>query len=190
MESALRFTGNGGPNCGLLVAFPTATKTTHSRTHLALVRRLLCSLAVVLSGLGYGQAYTVEEHLDEVSKVKCESVVPKDFSCAVLFDVDPPLTRRNIDIASVVGGENDLVRTPLAARLIRGVTLILDGILYTAVYDPPLKEDDIFPRLRRNLGVPARVDGDNLFVKWSNVNEAKAKIIRREKINPNRPQPA
>ena len=49
-----------------------------------------------------------------------------------------------------------------------------------------------FISLRENmdLSTPARVDGDALFVEWPDGKEAKAKIIRREKINPNQPQPA
>jgi hypothetical protein len=74
--------------------------------------------------------------------------------------------------------------------VIREVSLILDGTLYTAVYDPPLKRDEKISGLRRNVGIPARVDGNDLFVKWPDGKEVKAKIIRREKVNPNRPQPA
>ena len=91
--------------------------------------------------------------------------------------------------ASVVGGEGNFPQTP-PAPVIREVSLILDGTLYTAVYDPPLKRDEKFSGLRRHVGIPARVDGDALFVKWPDGKEAKAKIIRREKINPNQPQPA
>jgi hypothetical protein len=147
------------------------------------------ALAFLSAGLAFAQTYTVEEHLDEVRKVKCESEVPKKFTCAILFAVDPrPL--EGIDIASVVGRESNFVRTPPPAPVIREVSLILDGTLYTAVYDPPLKRDDTFSDLRRNMGVPARVDRDNLFVRWPDGREAKAKIIRREKINPNRLRPA
>ena len=67
---------------------------------------------------------------------------------------------------------------------------MLGGTLYTAVYDPPLKRDDTFSVLERGVGVPARVVGNALFVRWPDGKEAKARIIRREKINPNRPQPA
>jgi hypothetical protein len=74
--------------------------------------------------------------------------------------------------------------------VIREVSLILDGTLYTAVCDPPLKRDKKLSGLRSHDGIPARVYGDALFVKWSDGKEAKAKIIRREKINPNQPQPA
>jgi hypothetical protein len=62
--------------------------------------------------------------------------------------------------------------------------------LYTAVYDPPLKPDAKFSGLRRNVGIPSRVDGDALFVKWPDGKEVKAEIIRRERFNPNRTQPA
>lgn len=67
---------------------------------------------------------------------------------------------------------------------------MLDGTLYTAVYDSPLRGDNKFFVLERGVGVPARVVGDDLIVRWPDGKEAKAKIIRREKINPNRPQPA
>jgi hypothetical protein len=114
--------------------------------------------------------------------------VPKDFACAILFDVAPPF-RDGIDIADVVGGESNVAHSP-AAPLIRKVSLILDGTLYTAVYDPPLKRDSTFSGLRRGVGIPARADGDDLFIKWPDGKEAKAKVIRREKINPNRVRPA
>jgi hypothetical protein len=134
--------------------------------------------------------YTVEEHLDQVSKVKCTTQVPKNFVCAILFYVDPAI-REGIDVAGVIGaeGKSNFVNAPVLP-VIREVALILDGTLYTAVYDPPLPRDDKFFGLRRNVGIPARVDGDNLLVKWPDGKEATAKIIRREKINPNRPQPA
>jgi len=64
---------------------------------------------------------------------------------------------------------------------------MLDGTLYTAVYDPPLKRGRSFSVLERGVGVPARVVGDGLFVRWPDGKEAKAKIIRREKIRANLP---
>ena len=147
------------------------------------------AFALFLLGPAFAQMYTIEEHLDEIRKVKCKGDLPKGFACAILFDVGPPIHDEGIDIASVVDGESKFVRTPPPSDVIREVALILDGTLYTAVYDPPLKRDDRFSGLRRNVGIPARVDGDNLLVKWPDGKEANAKIIRREKINPNRPQP-
>ena len=148
------------------------------------------ALLFLLLGRVFSQTYAVEVHLDDIRgrEVKCTTEVSKDFACAIFFDVDPPI-RDGIDIASVVGGEGNFPQTP-PAPVIREVSLILDGTLYTAVYDPPLKRDEKFSGLRRNVGIPARVDGDALFVKWPDGKEAKAKIIRREKINPNQPQPA
>jgi hypothetical protein len=148
------------------------------------------AFALVLLLPTFAQIYTIEEHLDEISKVKCRGDLPQGFACAILFDVGPPTPDEGIDIASVVDGESRFVRTPRPSDVIREVALILDGTLYTAVYDPPLKRDDRFSGLRRNVGIPARVDGDNLLVKWPDGKEAKGKIIRREKISPNRPQPA
>jgi len=148
------------------------------------------ALLFLLLGMAFSQTPGVEVHLDDIRgrEVKCTTEVPKDFARAIFFDVDPPI-HDGIDIASVVGGEGNFPQTP-PAPVIREVSLILDGTLYTAVYDPPLKRDEKFSGLRRHVGIPARVDGDALFVKWPDGKEAKAKIIRREKINPNQPQPA
>ena len=148
------------------------------------------ALLFLLLGRVFSQTYPVEVQLDDIRgrEVKCTTEVPKDFACAIFFGVDPPI-RDGIDIASVVDGEGNFPQTP-PAPVIREVSLILDGTLYTAVYDPPLKRDETFSGLRRNVGIPARVDGDALFVKWPDGKEVKAKIIRREKINPNQSQPA
>jgi hypothetical protein len=152
------------------------------------------AFALFLLGLAFAQQkYQIEVHLDDDglipgSKHKCMGEVPQDFACAILFDVDPPLAAP-IHITSVVGGEGNFPRTPPPPVIVE-VSLMLDGTLYTAVYDPPLKRDDTFSVLERGVGVPARVVGDGLIVRWPDGKEAKAKIIRREKINPKRPQPA
>jgi hypothetical protein len=152
------------------------------------------AFALFLLRLAFAQQeYPIEVHLDDDglipgSKVKCMGEVPQDFACAILFNVDPPLPAP-IHITSVVGGEGNFPRTPPPAVILE-ISLMLDGTLYTAVYDPPLKRDDTLSILGRGVGVPARVVGDRLFVRWPDGKEAKAKIIRREKINPNRPQPA
>ena len=99
-------------------------------------------------------------------------VVPQGFVCAIFFNLEPPLPE---GIASVSGGDYDVIR---------GITVIIGGMLYTAVYDQPLKWDDKFLEPRRYQGVPARVDRDALFIKLPDGREAKAKIIRREKIKP------
>ena len=147
-------------------------------------------LLLLLLGSAFSQTSSVEVHLEDLKGpgVKCTTVIPKDFECAIFFGADPPI-RDGIDIASVVGGENNSPQPP-PAPVIREVSLILDGTMYTAVYDPPLKQDPKFSGLRRNVGIPARVDRDALFVKWPDGKEAKARIIRREHINPNQPQPA
>jgi hypothetical protein len=152
------------------------------------------AFALFMLGLALAQQeYTIELHLDDDGLIpgpkvkKCMGEVSKDFGCAILFNVDPPLPQP-IHITYVVGGEGNFPHTP-PPPVIREVSLMLDGTLYTAVYDPPLTGDDSFSALRM-AWVPARVVGDDLFVRWPDGNEAKAKIIRREKINPNRPQPA
>jgi len=148
------------------------------------------AFALFLLGPAFAQVDTIEEHLEEVSKVKCRGEVPKAFACAILSDFDPRIPDEGIEIVSVAGGESKFVHTPPPSGVIREVALILDGTLYTAVYDPPLKRHDKSSGLRRNLGVPARVVGDDLFVRWPGGKEAKAKIIRREKVHPDRSQPA
>jgi len=146
-------------------------------------------LLLFLLGAAFSETYAVEVHLDDIKgpAVKCATEVPEDFVCAILVYVDPPID--GIDIASVVGGESNSTQIR-PAPVIREVCLILHGTMYTAVYDPPLNRDAKFSGLRRNVGIPARVDGDALFVKWPDRKEGKAKIIRREHINPNHPQPA
>ena len=148
------------------------------------------ALLLLLVGSAFSQTYPVEVHLDDIKGpgVKCTTEVPKDFTCAIFFAADPPI-RDGIDIASVVGGKCNCPQT-LPAPVIREVSLVLDGTLFTAVYDPPLNPGVKFSGLRRNVGIPARVDGDALFVKWPDGKEVKARIIRRERINPDQPQPA
>lgn len=141
-------------------------------------------LVLVSVGLAFGQVHIVEPHLDALDKAKCAQEVPKGFACAVFFNVDPPLPN-GIAIASVVGEKNETF--PASSPVIRSVSFILDGIVYTGAFYPPLKQDDRFSRLVRNVGIPVRVDGDNLIVKWPDGSEAKAKIIRREKVHPNQP---
>ena len=151
------------------------------------------AFALFLLGLAFAQQeYSIEVHLDDDGllpgpKVKCMGEVPR-ISLRDIFNVYPPLPAP-IHITSVVGGEGNFPRTP-PPPVILEVSLMLDGTLYTAVYEPPLKRDDTLSVLERGVGVPARVVGDALFVRWPDGKEAKAKIIRREKINPNRPQPA
>lgn len=111
-------------------------------------------------------------------KVECKGESQPDFACALVFNFDPPVSDGS---ASVSGGEYDLIR---------GITLRLDGTLYTAVFDPPLKKENGFSGVEKHAGILAKVDGDYLLVRWPNEEEAKAKIIGREKINPNRPQRA
>jgi hypothetical protein len=130
------------------------------------------AIAVLLSGSAFAQSRAPappSTQLDEIRKTECK--VPLGFGCAILFDVG--FGSDNI-IASVVGG------------VVREISVILDGRLYTVVYDPPLKRDD---RLRRKSHIPARVDGDYLIVRWPDGTETKGRIIRREQIDPNRPEP-
>src|SRR5207244_10798480 len=82
------------------------------------------ALLFLLLGMAFSQTYPVEVHLDDIRgrEVKCTTEVPKDFACAIFFDVDPPI-HDGIDIASVVGGEGNLPQTP-PAPVIRAFSLI------------------------------------------------------------------
>jgi len=62
--------------------------------------------------------------------------------------------------------------------------------MYTVVYDPPLKRDDKFSSLRKYVRIPALIDGDHLTIRWPDKTKAKGRIVRREKIEPERPWPA
>lgn len=89
------------------------------------------ALALLLAGVALGQVHPPVEYqtLDSFSKVHCGPGLPKGFSCAVIFDVDPRL-HDGIDIASVVGGEQDPVE---GYAVIRSVSMILNDTLYTAI---------------------------------------------------------
>jgi hypothetical protein len=134
------------------------------------------AIATLLSLPGLAQTHPPAMHyeqLDGITKIKCNVQIPENFDCAILFDIGFPPSGNMI--ASIVGGFVDQI------------SLILDSTLYTVVYDPPLKRDDKFSLKAR---IPARVDGDDLIVEWPDGTQARGKIVRREKINPNRPQPA
>jgi hypothetical protein len=112
-----------------------------------------------LVALGFAQRHSIEAH--EVPKVTCADEVPKDFTCAVLLRIDP-VVFDGPDIASVIGGKDVYVRPD---PVIRQVVLVLGDTAYTAVYDPALKRTDKFSGLTPGRGIPARVDGDDLFVR-------------------------
>ena len=159
----------------------------HSSSGIMLIRNVL---VLLLAGVAFGQVhpveqYVVEQHLDDFSRVTCGSQLPKDFSCAVFFAVDPPL-HDGIDIAGVVGGQQNAGQT---YGFIRSVSVLLDDTLYSAIYTSPLKRDGKLSPLTRCIGIPVRIDGDGLIVIWPDGTKAKAKIVRREKIHPRQPQP-
>ena len=105
-------------------------------------------------------------------------VVSSGFTCAIVFNLDPPLPD---GIRSVIGGDYAVVR---------GVMLIVNGTLYTAVFDPPLEQRDGFATLSKDQRIPARVEGNYLLLRLPDGKEAKAKIIRHESLRPNQPQSA
>jgi hypothetical protein len=139
----------------------------------------LFALAVLLSGSALAQTQAPGEpphsqQLDEIRGRECE--VPEGFSCGILFDLDLPESG-DMNL-SVVGG------------VVLQISVILIGTMYTVVYDPPIKRDDKFSSLRRYSRIPARIDGDHLTIQWPDKTKAKGRIVRREKIEPQRPRPA
>jgi hypothetical protein len=138
------------------------------------------ALAVLLSGSALAQThaprepYSYSQQFDEIRGRKCE--VPEGFGCGILFDLDLPESG-NMNL-SVVGG------------VVYQISVILNGTIYTIVFDPPLKRDDKFFGLRRYRHTPARIDGDHLTIQWPDKTTAKGRIVRREKIEPERPWPA
>lgn len=139
------------------------------------------ALVVLLSGLALAQTHApVKPHpqpleqLDEIRGRQCE--VPEGFDCGILFDLDLPESG-NMNL-SVVGG------------VVHQISVIVNGTLYTVVYDPPLKRDDKFSSLRRYGRIPVQIDGDRLTIRWPDKTKAKGRIVRREKIEPERPWPA
>lgn len=65
---------------------------------------------------------------------------------------------------------------------------MLDGTLHTVSYAPPLRLDDKFLVIGKGTRILARVDGGHFTIHWPDGTEAKGKIIRRERINPDQRQ--
>jgi len=136
-------------------------------------------LALLLAGQHPHPFYPLEDYeFRRMAKIECKEPLPDRFACGIILSIDPPLPDC---IASIVGGENTEVR---------GIGLAIDGTLYTAVFDPPLKRGDHSSDIKRCNTVPARVDGNNLIVQWPDGTQSRVKIIRREVAEPARPQTA
>lgn len=135
----------------------------------------LFPLAILLSGSVFAQTEkSGSEQLDQIRGRTCK--VAEGFRCGILYDVDLPDS--GYMIASMVGG------------VVREISLIIGGTVYTVAFDPPLTRDAKFSDLRRWVRVPVRIDGDDLTVQWPDKTEAKGRIVRREKIQPDIPRPA
>jgi hypothetical protein len=142
---------------------------------------MLKSLALVLLLAGqHPIQFTLEDfEFHGGVKIECKEPLPEGFACGIIFGLDPSLPD---GVASVVGGEYDVLR---------GIGLVLNATLYTAVFDPPLKRPEQFSDdIKRNKTIPARVEGNDLIIKWPDGKESKARVILREVAEPARPEPA
>jgi hypothetical protein len=137
---------------------------------------LLCSITAFAQAQVHSPNQVVVIQLDEIQKRFCEFDLPEGFRCGVLFDVGIPVSDGMI--ASIVGED------------VSQISVYLDGELYTVAYDPPLKRDDKFVRLRRGAHVPVRIEKNQLILQWPDQTRCKGKVIRRESVFPNQPQPA
>lgn len=86
------------------------------------------AIAVLLSESALAQTHAfkgshVQQQLDEIRVRTCE--VPEGFSCGILFNLDLPESG-DLNL-SVVGG------------VVRQISVILNGTMYTVVFDPSLK---------------------------------------------------
>ena len=79
------------------------------------------ALVFLLFGLALSQTYTIEVHLDQIRGVKCKGA-PKDFACAIFFDLDPPLYE-GIGIANVASANGNSVQTA-PVPVIRAVSTV------------------------------------------------------------------
>ena len=113
--------------------------------------------------------------LDDIRKRPCAIETPEGFTCAVLFSVGA--TPYDGMIASVIGED------------VSEISVYLGGMVYTVAYDPPLKGDGI-SRLRRGMQIPVRIESNILILQWPDHTRSNGKIIQREAVFPNRPQPA
>lgn len=139
--------------------------------------RLLLLLMFSISALAQSHLPPAHEvHQDEIRKRPCDIQIPEGFTCAVLFNVGA--TRYDGMIVSVVGED------------VPQISVYLGGTLYTVAYDPPLKRDDNFSRLKRGTQVPVRIEGNVLIVQWPDHTRSQGKIIQREALFPSRPQPS
>jgi hypothetical protein len=134
-------------------------------------------LLFLVTSLALAQAHPIihYEQLDEIRAIGCQGGLPEGYSCGILVDLDLPHSSM---IVSVEGG------------VVRQLSIAIDSTIYTVEYEPPLERvDKLFP-LTRNTRIPARVSGNVLTVRRPDGTEAKGKIVRREHIAPDRPQPA
>jgi hypothetical protein len=140
---------------------------------------LISLLLFSISGLAQSQTpspYHASMQLDEMRTRSCDIDLPEGFNCGVLFDVGIPASGGMI--ASIVGGN------------LPQISVYLAGTLYTIAYDPPLKRDDKFLHLSRGTHVAVRIEKNHLILQWPDQTRCRGKIMRRESIFPNQPQPA
>jgi hypothetical protein len=107
------------------------------------------ALALLLAGQS-AHFYTLEDYEFHWGvKIECQQPLPEGSACGIIFSLDPSLPD---GVASILGGQNNVIH---------GIGLVLNGTLYTAVYDPPLKLANQFSDIKRNKTIPARAEGND-----------------------------
>lgn len=98
--------------------------------------------------------------LDEIRQHRCDIQVPEEGFGCAVL-FDVGIPHSDGMIVSILGGD------------VRQVSVYLGGTLY-----------------RRGMHVPVRIERNDLILQWPDQTRSKGKIIQREAIFPNRPQPA
>ena len=74
------------------------------------------------------------------------------------------------------------MNSSIVGGVVHQISVILNGTMYTVVYDPPLKRDDKFFQPEEiQFRIPARIDGDHLTIRWrTDKSERKNRSPRKD----------
>ena len=89
----------------------------------------------------------------------------------------PPVSPPSANVPDVGVSTPSDTNLSVVGGVVHQISVILNGTMYTVVYDPPLKREDKFFNLRRYSRIPARFDGDHLTMQWPDKTKAKGRIV-------------